>query len=178
MFCPKGVIFKKIWEFRVNNSRPIETPIKKWLVLCLSDYWKTNEEKNHMGKAPYANEIGSLKDALLCTRPNISFIIAIITQFHSSLRLVRWQELSKTFRYLCGNHISCLLSWWDLNLVGFCDTDWVTIKMIESPSQAIHCYMYIFCENNFSSIWISIFQHLYHSYKISEYIKYVQVYHL
>ena len=51
---------KKILErFRMENSKPIDTPVEKGSALCLDQCPKTDEEKKLMSRVPYAEAIGN-----------------------------------------------------------------------------------------------------------------------
>ena len=44
---------------------------------------KTEEEKDHMSKVPYASAIGNLMYAMVCTRPDIAHAIGVVSRFMS-----------------------------------------------------------------------------------------------
>ncbi|RVW28809.1 Retrovirus-related Pol polyprotein from transposon TNT 1-94 [Vitis vinifera] len=49
---------------------------------------KTEEERDHMSKVPYASTIGNLMYALVCTRPDIAHAVGVVSRFMSaSLKL-------------------------------------------------------------------------------------------
>lgn len=61
----------------MNNSKPIDTPSER---TCLKPKCYPNDEKkNSTSKVSYGNGIGILMYAILCTRPDISFIIGMVT---------------------------------------------------------------------------------------------------
>ncbi|KAL9269976.1 Retrovirus-related Pol polyprotein from transposon TNT 1-94-like protein [Drosera capensis] len=57
---------KIIQRFCMNNSKPVDTPMKKGCILNLDQCSKSDEEKKHMSKVPSAVAIGSLMYAMLC----------------------------------------------------------------------------------------------------------------
>ena len=76
---PAGYIDKVLEQFGMQNS-------KKGLLsfrhgVPLSDYQrsKTLEEENMMRQIPYASVVGSLIYAILCTRPNICYLVGIVS---------------------------------------------------------------------------------------------------
>ena len=48
---------------------------------------KIPEEMEQMAKVPYASAIGSLMYAILCTRPDIAYVISVTSRFQSNLGL-------------------------------------------------------------------------------------------
>ena len=76
---------KKIIErFRMENSKTIDTPVEKGSDLYLDQCPKTNEEKKRMSKVPYAEAIGNLMYAMLCTRLNVCFVVGMVSSYQSN----------------------------------------------------------------------------------------------
>ena len=76
---------KKVLErFRMQNSKPIDTPIEKGHTLSLALCPKNNQEKEAMANVPYARAVGSLMYAMLCTRPDICFAVGLVSRFQSN----------------------------------------------------------------------------------------------
>jgi hypothetical protein len=70
---------KKILErFHMHNSKLIDTPMEKGCTLSLDQCPKNDEEKNQMSKVPYASAIRSLMYAMLCTCPDICFVVGMV----------------------------------------------------------------------------------------------------
>ena len=67
---------KKILE-RLNmvDCKPMDTPIVKRQSLSLDMCPKTPQEKERIFRVPYANVIGSLMYDMMCTRPDISYVV-------------------------------------------------------------------------------------------------------
>ena len=42
---------------------------------------KTEEERDHMSKVPYASAIGSLMYAMVCTRLDIAHAVGVVSKF-------------------------------------------------------------------------------------------------
>lgn len=62
----------------MHNSKPINTPMKKWCALNLDGYPKIEEEINQMTNVLYVAVIGSLVYAMLCTRPDIWYAVVMV----------------------------------------------------------------------------------------------------
>ncbi|RVX02908.1 Retrovirus-related Pol polyprotein from transposon TNT 1-94 [Vitis vinifera] len=53
-------------------AKPVSTPLGSHFKLSKEQSPKTEEERDHMSKVPYASAIGSLMYAMVCTRPDIA----------------------------------------------------------------------------------------------------------
>ena len=58
-------------RYRMQVSKSMNTSIDKSLSLSRDMCPKTPEEKEKMSRVPYANAVGSLMYAMMCTRPDI-----------------------------------------------------------------------------------------------------------
>jgi hypothetical protein len=47
-----------------------------------------------MSKVSYASEIGSLMYAMLCTRPDICFIVGMVSRYRSNPGPAHWRVMS------------------------------------------------------------------------------------
>ena len=53
-----------------------------------------------MAKVPYASAIRSLMYAMLCTRPDIAYVVSMTSRFQSNPGLEHWITVKAIFRYL------------------------------------------------------------------------------
>ncbi|KAH9685886.1 hypothetical protein KPL70_014146 [Citrus sinensis] len=76
---------KKILErFNMVVCKPMDTPIAKGQSLSLDMCPKTPQEKERISRVPYANAIGSLMYAMMCTRPDISYVGGLVSRYQSN----------------------------------------------------------------------------------------------
>ena len=77
-----------------------------------------------MSNVSYASAVGSLMYAMLCTRPDICFMIDLVSHYESNPTLAHWQTVKRITRYLHGT-IDLILCYhgMDLNLRGYSDAD-------------------------------------------------------
>ena len=66
------------------------------LTQCL----KINLEIEEMTKIPYASVVGSLMYAQLCTRPDIEFIVVMLSIYMSNHVFDHWKAAKRVMRYL------------------------------------------------------------------------------
>ena len=92
---------------------------------------KTQEEEEGMSHVPYASDVGSLIYSMVCTRPELSHAVGVLSKYVSKLRKEHWIDLESVFTYLLGtiDHAifyqgrSILARVLDVH--GFVDADWV-----------------------------------------------------
>ena len=90
---------KKILErLHMENSKPIDTPVEKGSALCLDQCLKIDKEKKHMSTVPYAEAIGNLMYAMLCTRPDICFVIGMVSRYQSNPGPLHWATMKRIFQ--------------------------------------------------------------------------------
>ena len=76
---------KKVLEkFHMQDCKPIDTPIAKGEGLSLRMCPKTPDEKAQMEKVPYSSAVGSLMYAMMCTRPDISFAVGMVSRYQAN----------------------------------------------------------------------------------------------
>ena len=63
---------------------------------------KTLEEKEKMSKVPYASAIGSLMYAMMCTRPDICYVVGLVSRYQSNPGHKHWMAVKRILRYLKG----------------------------------------------------------------------------
>ena len=74
-----GYIDKILEQFSMQNSKRGLLLFRHGLPLYDDQRPKTLEEKNMMRQIPYASVVGSLMYAMLCTRPNICYLVGIVS---------------------------------------------------------------------------------------------------
>ena len=79
---------KKILNrFNMNEAKPVSTPLGSHFKLSKEQSSKIEEERDHMSKVPYASAIGSLMYVMVCTRPNITHAVGVVSRFMSRPRV-------------------------------------------------------------------------------------------
>ena len=74
---------KVLNRFNMNEAKPVSTPLGSHFKLSKEQSPKTEEERDHMSKVPYASAIGSLMYAMVCTRPDIAHAMGVMSRFMS-----------------------------------------------------------------------------------------------
>eukprot|EP00253_Pinus_taeda_P026056 PITA_26056 len=74
-------IEKILLRFGMNNVKPVSVPLASHFKLSSSLCPNTNEEKEYMSQIPYANVVGCLMYAMVCTRPDISHAVGVVSRY-------------------------------------------------------------------------------------------------
>nr|CAN77134.1 hypothetical protein VITISV_039954 [Vitis vinifera] len=115
---------KVLSRFNMNEAKPVSTPLDSHFKLSKEQSPKTEEEKDHMSKVPYASAIGSLMYAMVCTRPNIAHAVGVVSRFMSRPGKQHWEVVKWILRYLKGSLDTCLcFTGASLKLQGYVDAD-------------------------------------------------------
>ena len=62
------------------NAKPVSTPLASYLKLSSSQSPKSDEEINYMSKVPYSSAVGSLMYGMVCTRPDLSDAVSVVSR--------------------------------------------------------------------------------------------------
>ena len=63
---------------------------------------KTPQEKEKIAKDSYLSAIGSLMYAMMCTRPDICFVVGMVSKYQSNPGQTYWKAVKRILRYLKG----------------------------------------------------------------------------
>ena len=74
-------IKKMLKHYHMHYFKPMDTPVERNLSLSLDMCPKTLEEKGKMSKIPYSNVVGSLMYVMMCTRPNMCYVVGLTSIF-------------------------------------------------------------------------------------------------
>ena len=109
----------------MQDCKPVDTPIIKDQGLSLKMCPKTPREKEQMEKVPYSSAVGSLMYAMMCTRPDIYFVVGMVSRYQSNPGQTHWKAVKRILRYLKGTaDYSLCYQGNDLHLMGYTDADW------------------------------------------------------
>jgi len=64
-------------KFGITNLKPVSTPIISHYKLGDEQSPKTVEKQRYMDNLPFANLIGSIMYVMVCTHPNITFVVSL-----------------------------------------------------------------------------------------------------
>jgi len=108
----------------------VKVPIPVGVRLSAEQCPKTQEEEEDMSRVPYESAVGSLMYEMVCTIPNISHAVGVLSKFMSKPGKEHWTTVKRVFRYLRGtsDYGLCYQGRPGLDRVldihGFVDVDW------------------------------------------------------
>lgn len=99
----ESYILKVLERFRMSNAKSVNTPLASHFKLSVKQCPSTEDEKKEMDKVPYASAVGSLMYAMVCTRPDISHAVGVVSRFLSNPGREHWEAVKWILRYLRGS---------------------------------------------------------------------------
>jgi phosphoribosyl-AMP cyclohydrolase len=117
-------------RFNMQECKPVKVPIVVGVKLFVDQCPKTHEEEEDMSHVPYVSVVGSLMYAMVCTRPDITHAVGVLSRYMSKRGKEHWTTVKRVFRYLRGtaSYGLCYQGRLGLDRVvdihGFVDADW------------------------------------------------------
>ncbi|XP_075102703.1 secreted RxLR effector protein 161-like [Nicotiana tabacum] len=109
-----------------ENTKLVSTPLAPHFKLSAVMSPKNEAEQEYMSRVPYANAVGSLMYAMVCTRPDISHAIGVVSRYMHDPGKEHWQAVKWILRYICNTvDVGLIFEQEDSQyLVGYCDSDY------------------------------------------------------
>ena len=80
-FSQEKYVEKILEIFEMNKAKPVNVPLASHFKLSSSLCPSSVEEKDYMSRVPYANIVGCLMYAMVCTRPDISHAVGVVSKY-------------------------------------------------------------------------------------------------
>jgi hypothetical protein len=106
----QGKYTEKVLErFRMQNAKPVSTPLASHFKLTKEMCPKTQEEIEYMSRVPYSSAVGSLMYAMVCTRLDIAHAVGVVSRYMNNPGKEHWEAVKWILRYLRGTttHALC-----------------------------------------------------------------------
>jgi hypothetical protein len=88
----------------MQEIKSIKVPNHVGVNLFADQCLKKHEEEDGMPHVPYASAVGSLLYAMVCTRPDISHAVGVLSRYMSKLGKENLKVVKRVFRDLCGTY--------------------------------------------------------------------------
>ncbi|KAL5804929.1 hypothetical protein ACOSQ3_031729 [Xanthoceras sorbifolium] len=85
---------------KTENSKPVSTPLTSHFKLSVALSPKSDAEREYMLQVLYSNAVGSVMYAIVCTRPDISQAISVVSRYMHDPGKGHWQAVKWILRYL------------------------------------------------------------------------------
>ncbi|KAK3012368.1 hypothetical protein RJ639_012260 [Escallonia herrerae] len=99
----KNYVEKVLERFSMLNAKPVSTPLGAHFQLSSQLCPSTKENVEYISRVPYANAVGCLMYAMVCTRSDISHAVSMVSRYMGNPGKKHWDEVKWIFRYLAGS---------------------------------------------------------------------------
>ncbi|XP_054797612.1 secreted RxLR effector protein 161-like [Prosopis cineraria] len=129
----------------------MDTPVASGMKLSPDMGPKTEMAKRKMERVPYVSAVKSLMYAMICTRPDICYVVGLVSRYQSNPREGHWKAVKRILRYLKGtvDYALCYQGS-DLRLTGYSDAD---LGRDEDERRSTSSYTFLL--NNGAICWSS-----------------------
>ena len=112
---------KVLNRFGMQNCSPAPTPLVMGKRLTKN---KDLEEGQELLDKPYAEAVGSLMYAMLCTRPDLAYPVSLVSRYQSNPSQAHWEAVKRIMKYLKGTlHHKLVYRADALDIIGYSDAD-------------------------------------------------------
>nr|GEX57920.1 retrovirus-related Pol polyprotein from transposon TNT 1-94 [Tanacetum cinerariifolium] len=94
----KRLLRKEFDMKELSVSVPLGAHFKVSLKDCPSSHW----DVERISKVPYANAVGSLMYLMVCTRPDIAYVVSIVSRYLTNPGKNHWEAVKWILKYLKG----------------------------------------------------------------------------
>jgi len=98
----KDCIQKILVRFGMTDSKPISTLLSEKEKLSAMIKVQAQADQDYMSKVPYSSVVGSLMYVMVCTRPDLAYVVSMVSRFLSQPQKEHWKAMKRIFRYLKG----------------------------------------------------------------------------
>ncbi|KAH9780743.1 hypothetical protein KPL71_008200 [Citrus sinensis] len=147
-------IDKILARFSMENSKTGLLPFRHGITFSNDQSPKISEEIERMRRVPYAEAVGSLMYAMLCTRPDICFAVGMVSRYQFNPGPQYWTAVKHIIKYLKRTKNYMLVySGDELILVGYTNSDFLSDKNFRKSTSG-----YVFTLGTGAISWMSVKQ--------------------
>ena len=92
----------------MQNAKPVTTPLAAHFRLSYALCPQSDEEVDYMSRVPYSSSMGSLMYAMVCSRPDLAYVVNEVSRYMEKPRKEHWKAVQWIMRYLSGSNSVCL----------------------------------------------------------------------
>ena len=93
---------KVIQRFGMENSKSERISLGEHFKLFADHFPQTKEEQAYISHVPYSSAIGNIMYAMICTRPDITQSVSVVSRYMANPGKGHWQAVKWILRYLRG----------------------------------------------------------------------------
>ena len=68
----------------------------------------SDDDIEYMSRVPYTSAIGSLMYAMVCSHPDLSHALSVVSRYMANPEKQHWNVVQWIFKYLRGTSSACL----------------------------------------------------------------------
>ena len=104
----QGYIEKVLRHFNIHYAKPVSTPLAAQFRLSSALCPMSDDNIEYMSRIPYSSAVGSLMYAMVCSRPDLSHALSVVSRFMANPGKEHWNAVKWIFIYLRGTSNACL----------------------------------------------------------------------
>jgi hypothetical protein len=93
LFLSQHGYTQKVHHFNMHDSKPVSTLIAPHFKLSSSQSPSTDSEFEYMSKVPYSSVVGSLMYAMVCSRPDLSYAMSLVSRYMANPSKEHWNAV-------------------------------------------------------------------------------------
>jgi len=112
----------------MGNCKVVSTPFASHFKLSAESFPRSEEDIEKISHVPYSSVVGSLMYAVVCTRPDLSHAVSVVSRYMHNPSRAHWKIVKWILRYVKGSIDRGLVfdgnkaATWDV--AGFVDFDY------------------------------------------------------
>jgi len=89
----KGYIEKVLRRFNMHDAKPVSTPLAAHFRLSSDLYPQSDYDIEYMSRVPYSSAVGSLMYAMVCSRPDLSHALSVVSRYMANPGKEHWKAV-------------------------------------------------------------------------------------
>ena len=82
----------------MDNYKPVSTPLAAYFRLFAECCPQSEEDIDRMSNVPYSSVVGSLMYAMVCTRPDVSHAVSVVSRYMHNPGKDHWEAVKWILR--------------------------------------------------------------------------------
>ena len=89
----RGYIKKVLRRFNMHDAKPVSTPLAAHFRLCSALCPVSDDDIEYMSRVPYSSAIGSLMYVMVCSHPDLSHALSVVSRFMANPYKEHWKAV-------------------------------------------------------------------------------------
>ena len=104
----QSYVEKVLQRFNMHDAKSVSTPVAPHFKLSALQCPSSDEDIEYMSRVPYSSAVGSLMYAMVCSRPDLSYAMSLVSRYMAHPGKEHWKVVQWIFRYLRDTSNACL----------------------------------------------------------------------